>query len=53
MHIIFTEEERKWIYTERFGFPIKKGCPEKIKKNIEKKKELLNRQGKQINGERL
>lgn len=45
MHIMFTEVEKQYIDTKKFGFPIKAGCPERIKKSIEKKKKLLDNQG--------
>lgn len=44
MHIKFTENEREWIETDKFGWPIKKGCPESIKKSIVQKKETLDNQ---------
>lgn len=44
MHLIFTDEERMWCKTDEIGWPIKSGCPEKIKKSIEHKKEVLNTQ---------
>ena len=42
MHLVFTKEEKKWIDMELFNWTIKKGCPKDIKKEIEKKLELLN-----------
>lgn len=45
MHIIFTEQELKWINTQKFGWQIKKDCPPDIRKSIEKKKEKLDQQG--------
>lgn len=44
MHIIFSEEELRWINKRTMGWPLKQDCPEKIKKSIEKKKEKLNKQ---------
>lgn len=44
MHIIFSEEEKKWIDTRTFGFPIKEGCPAKIRESINKKKAALDSQ---------
>lgn len=44
MHMIFTEEELRYIDTKQFGFPVKKDCPEKIRKSIEKKKRILDKQ---------
>lgn len=44
MHILFSEEEKEWIYLREFGWPIKRGCPSDIRKAISKKKELLNNQ---------
>lgn len=48
MHIIFTEDEMKYINTKAFGWPIKDQCPDKIRKSIERKKELLNSQKKGV-----
>lgn len=44
MHILFSEEEKKWIDTRTFGFPIKEGCPAKIRESINKKKAALDSQ---------
>ncbi len=44
MHIIFSKEELKWINTSTWGWEIKKGCPDSIRKSIEKKKYYLNNQ---------
>lgn len=44
MHIMFTEEEKKWIDFNVFGLRIKKGCPDKVRKSIENKKFLLDSQ---------
>lgn len=44
MHIFFTDEERKWIKIDTFGYPIKDNCPEKIKRSIKNKKRALNGQ---------
>ena len=44
MHMLFTDEELKWINTREFGFPIKPGCPEKIKESINRKKSIVNNQ---------
>lgn len=46
MHMIFTEEEKRWIVVNKFGWPIKSGCPSKIKKSIEKKKNEIKNQFK-------
>lgn len=48
MHIIFTEEEKRWIDTKKFGWPIKEDCPEEIKKRIEKKKSAIDSQYKEF-----
>lgn len=46
MHMLFTEEEQKWIDKTKFGWPIKKGCPLDIEKSIkEKKREIDNQMG--------
>jgi hypothetical protein len=42
--MIFIEEERIWIDTKTFGWPIKEGCPESIRKSIEEKKKKINEQ---------
>lgn len=44
MHIIFTEEERRWMEMRKFGLPIKENCPSDIKKSIEKKKKISKNQ---------
>lgn len=41
MHIIFTDEEKEWIDKKPFNWTIKEGCPEKIKKDLERKLKLL------------
>lgn len=41
MHMIFTEEEKKWIDKNKFGWPIIEGCPERIRDNIEQKKKKI------------
>lgn len=47
MHLLFSEEELRWIDVYKFGWPIKNGCPENIKKSIERKKKLLDNQQKE------
>lgn len=44
MHIIFTDEELKWITTRELGWPIKSGCPDGIRATIEQKKKKLDNQ---------
>lgn len=44
MHIIFTEQELKWIDTKIWGWKIKKDCPSDIRKRIEKKLKRLDHQ---------
>lgn len=44
MHMFFTEEELKWIDGKKFGAPVKKGCPESVRKSIEKKRKIINSQ---------
>lgn len=46
MHMLFTSEELKWIDTKTFGWPIKKECPEKIRKSIEQKLNVIANQFK-------
>ena len=41
---MFTDEERKWIKIDSFGFPIKEGCPDRTRESIEMKKKLINEQ---------
>lgn len=42
MHIIFTDEEQKYIDKKSFNWTIKENCPEGIKVTLEKKfKELF------------
>lgn len=41
MHLIFTEEEKEWINKQLFNWTVKKGCPDNIKKTLEKKLQLL------------
>lgn len=44
MHIVFSEDELRWINTKTLGWPVKKDCPNKILKSILKKKALLEKQ---------
>ena len=44
MHMLFTDKEKEWIYVDKFGWPIKSGCPDDIKASINKKKEKINKQ---------
>lgn len=44
MHMFFSNDEKRWINTDRFGWPIKRGCPDKIKKVILKKKNIIDNQ---------
>ncbi len=44
MHMMFTQEEVSWIDTKKFGWPIKQGCPEKIRKSIEGKRKKIDNQ---------
>lgn len=37
MHVVFTEEEKLWIEKKKFNWAIKKGCPTKVRKRLEKK----------------
>ena len=41
MHIIFTAEELQWINKKPFNWTIKKGCPDSIKKGLQKKLDAL------------
>lgn len=50
MHIMFSDSERRWMDTKMFGCPIIKGCPDNIRRSIEKKKKLLKKQEAWING---
>lgn len=49
MHMLFTNEELKWIDTKTFGWPIKRSCPKDIRENIEKKIKIISSQ-KALNG---
>ena len=42
MTIYFTEQEIEWIEKRKFNWTIKKGCPEEIKKRLDKKLENFN-----------
>ena len=44
MHILFSDEEKKWINRRSFGWTIKKGCPDEIRHSIENKKKKLDNQ---------
>ena len=44
MHILFSDEEKKWIELRVLGWPIKKNCPDKIRRSIEAKKKEIERQ---------
>lgn len=48
MHRLFSDEERKWIYTRELGWPIKEGCPEDIRESIEKKKKDIDKQARWV-----
>lgn len=48
MHIFFNEEEKKWLDMKPFHWTIKKGCPPRIKKRLEQKLTILNRQKQEI-----
>lgn len=50
MHMIFTEQEKEWINISKWGWTLKKGCPENIKKSIERKKKIINSQKEIFNG---
>ena len=44
MHIIFTDEEMEWLDTSKtFAWKIKDKCPQRIKEDLSKKLELLNK----------
>ena len=42
MHMVFTDEERNWLYTNRFGLPLKPNAPPRVKESIERKKKTVN-----------
>lgn len=44
MHILFTDTEKKWIDTKKFGWPILEGCPKDIEEAINKKKQIIDNQ---------
>ena len=41
MTMMFSEDELEWIDKKPFHWTIKDGCPEELKKSIEKKLKLL------------
>lgn len=41
MHIIFSEDEKKWIDKKLFNWTVKSGCPEDVRKSIEVKLKVL------------
>lgn len=41
MHLIFSEEEKKWIKKETFNWTVEKNCPKELRKKINKKLEVL------------
>lgn len=41
MIVIFTDEEKKWIEKEPLNWHIKQGCPEQIKKELQRKLKLV------------
>jgi hypothetical protein len=41
LHLIFSEEEKKWIKKEPFNWTTKKNCPKDLRKKIKKKLEIL------------
>lgn len=46
MHILFDDEELQWIEMRIFSWTIKKGCPDHIRKKIEKKLSIATRAAK-------
>lgn len=42
--LIFTEEELEWIDKIPYNWKIKKGCPDKLKKSIDKKLKELKKE---------
>ena len=50
MTILYTDEEKRWIDMNKWGWPIKDGCPDNIKKEIERKKRLLDKQQDWVDG---
>lgn len=41
--VIFTEEEMEWIIKEPFNWHVDEKCPEKLKEQIQKKFDAINR----------
>ena len=37
MHMLFSDREKEWINMKVFGWRIKQGCPDDVRKSIEKK----------------
>ena len=48
MHVLFSEEELEWVNKKTFGWPIKDGCPDTIRKAIRKKKQLIANQMNEV-----
>lgn len=44
MHVIFTDEEQKYIEKIPFEWKVKKDCPQGLRNTIERKLEALNNQ---------
>ena len=45
MHLIFSEEEKKWIKKEPFNWTVNKNCPKDVRNKIKKKLETLKTEG--------
>ena len=43
MHFVITEDEREYIIIKDFTVKIRKDCPDRIRKSLEKKISLLNK----------
>lgn len=49
MVLKFSEEEKKYLITEKGNWQIKENCPQNIKKELERKLSLLNSQYAGVN----
>lgn len=50
MYLPFTEQEKQWMYLDKWLCPIKPGCPANIRKTIEDKKKIIDAQMEKENG---
>ena len=48
MHVLLSNEEMEWVVKEDFNWHIKAGCPEKIRKRLERAFANLDKQKERI-----